>query len=51
LGNLDIERLRWPAGKLTGRDIDILARRHLWAKGLDYEFGIGHGVGHFGGVG
>ena len=50
LGNLDVERLRWPAGKLTGGDIDVLARRHLWAGGLDYMHGTGHGVGHFLGV-
>lgn len=50
LGNLDIERLQWPAGGLTGGDIDVLARRHLWNKGLDYMHGTGHGVGHFLGV-
>lgn len=50
LGNLDVERLRWPAGKLTGGDVDVLARRHLWAGGLDYMHGTGHGVGHFLGV-
>lgn len=50
LGNLDIERLHWPAGKMSGADIDILARRHLWAKGLDYGHGTGHGVGYFQGV-
>jgi Xaa-Pro aminopeptidase len=50
LGNLDLERLRWPANKLTGADIDVLARRHLWKKGKDYLHGTGHGVGHFGGV-
>jgi Xaa-Pro aminopeptidase len=50
LGNLDIERLQWPAGQLSGGDIDILARRHLWAKGQDYCHGTGHGVGHFEGV-
>ena len=50
LGNLDVERLKWPAGKLHGGDIDVLARRHLWDKGLDYCHGTGHGVGHFLGV-
>jgi len=42
--------LKWPAGTLTGADIDILARKHLWKKGLDYCHGTGHGVGHFQGV-
>lgn len=50
LGNLDIERLKWPANKLTGADIDVLARRHLWKQGKDYLHGTGHGVGYFGGV-
>ena len=36
--------------KLTGADIDVLARRHLWAVGLDYLHGTGHGVGYFEGV-
>ena len=35
---------------MSGADIDILARRHLWAKGLDYGHGTGHGVGYFQGV-
>lgn len=47
LGNLDIERLRWPAGQLSGADIDVLARRHLWKRGMDYNHGTGHGVGYF----
>lgn len=50
MGNLDIERLRWPEGTLSGADIDILARRHLWRKGWDYLHGTGHGVGYFAGV-
>ena len=47
LGNLDLERLKWPAGRLTGAHIDVMARRHLWQAGLDYMHGTGHGVGHF----
>ena len=50
LGVLDIERLKLPAGKITGGDVDILARRHLWAVGKDYMHGTGHGVGYFQGV-
>jgi Xaa-Pro aminopeptidase len=35
LGNLDIERMKWPTTvKLNGMEMDILARRHLWKKGL-----------------
>lgn len=48
LGNLDIERMRWPKNvKITGTELDVLARRHLWAKGLDFMHGTGHGVGYF----
>jgi Xaa-Pro aminopeptidase len=50
LGVLDIERLKMPLGKIHGGDIDVLARRHLWAKGKDYCHGTGHGVGYFQGV-
>jgi Xaa-Pro aminopeptidase len=28
-------------------DLDVLARRALWAAGLDYAHGTGHGVGSF----
>lgn len=51
LGNLDIERLKWPkSAQLTGVELDVLARRHLWKKGLEYHHGTGHGVGYFGSV-
>jgi Xaa-Pro aminopeptidase len=29
----------------SGVQLDILARRHLWSKGIDYRHGTGHGVG------
>jgi Xaa-Pro aminopeptidase len=48
LGNLDLERLIWPASsQLHGGDMDILARRRLWEVGYDYNHGTGHGVGYF----
>ncbi|EAS02360.3 Xaa-pro aminopeptidase, putative (macronuclear) [Tetrahymena thermophila SB210] len=48
LGNLDIQRVQWPASsRIGGSDIDALARKYLWQKGLDYGHGTGHGVGHF----
>ena len=34
----------------TGYKLDPLARAPLWAEGLDYRHGTGHGVGHFLGV-
>lgn len=37
-----------PSPKLIpGFNLDILARQFLWADGLDYRHGTGHGVGHF----
>ncbi|MBR1478068.1 MAG: aminopeptidase P family protein [Lachnospiraceae bacterium] len=30
----------------TGRNLDILARKPLWDKGIDYKCGTGHGVGY-----
>lgn len=32
---------------ITGNQLDILARKDLWAQGLDYRHGTGHGVGHY----
>lgn len=31
---------------ITGAGLDILARRPLWEKSLDYKHGTGHGVGY-----
>lgn len=48
LGNLDLEKMVWPESwDISGAELDIMARRRLWAKGLDYNHGTGHGVGHF----
>ncbi|MEI9889231.1 MAG: aminopeptidase P family protein [Rhizomicrobium sp.] len=43
-GHLALARLRFPAGT-TGSAIDAMARAPLWAAGLDYDHGTGHGVG------
>ena len=43
-GMIGISRLRWPEG-LAGRDLDAVARAPLWAAGLDFGHGTGHGVG------
>jgi len=45
-GMVAISRLRFPEG-LTGKDIDAIARTPLWAEGLDYDHGTGHGVGSY----
>ena len=31
---------------MSGDGLDILARKDLWARGVDYRCGTGHGVGH-----
>jgi Xaa-Pro aminopeptidase len=45
-GLIAISRARFPTG-IAGRDLDALARQHLWAEGMDYDHGTGHGVGAF----
>ncbi|MBE0553135.1 MAG: aminopeptidase P family protein, partial [Rhodobacteraceae bacterium] len=45
-GLIAISRARWPRG-LSGRDLDPLARYHLWVAGQDFDHGTGHGVGAF----
>ncbi len=45
-GMIAISRVRWPAG-LAGRDLDGLARYHLWLADMDFDHGTGHGVGAF----
>jgi Xaa-Pro aminopeptidase len=45
-GMIGVSRLRFPAGT-CGSQIDAMARQHLWAAGLDYDHGTGHGVGAF----
>jgi len=48
-GHLALARVRFPAGT-TGSALDTLARAALWAKGLDFDHGTGHGVGSYLGV-
>jgi Xaa-Pro aminopeptidase len=45
-GHLAISMARFPKGT-RGVDLDGLARRPLWALGLDYDHGTGHGVGSY----
>jgi len=48
LGVLGVERMVWPStSKISGADIDVLARRHIWEVGKEYRHGTGHGVGYF----
>jgi Xaa-Pro aminopeptidase len=48
-GHIALATARFPEGT-CGSQLDVLARRALWAEGLDYDHGTGHGVGHFLGV-
>jgi Xaa-Pro aminopeptidase len=48
-GHLALGRVRFPIGT-TGSALDVLARQALWAHGLDYDHGTGHGVGAYLGV-
>lgn len=48
-GHLALARVRFPPGT-TGSAVDSLARAPLWAQGLDFDHGTGHGVGSYLGV-
>lgn len=45
-GHLAVAMARFPAGT-SGAQIDTLARQFLWAAGLDFDHGTGHGIGSF----
>jgi Xaa-Pro aminopeptidase len=45
-GHIALARARFPKGT-TGSQLDCLAREALWAEGLDYDHGTGHGVGSY----
>ena len=45
-GHIGIATAIYPQGT-RGSQLDILARKALWDKGLNYLHGTGHGVGHF----
>lgn len=45
-GLIALSTIRFPEGT-TGAELDTLARQFLWAEGLDYGHGTGHGVGSY----
>ena len=45
-GHIALARAQFPIGT-RGSQLDVLARQFLWAEGLDYAHGTGHGVGSF----
>lgn len=48
-GHIALATVRFPEG-VSGSALDALARAALWAAGLDYDHGTGHGVGSYLGV-
>jgi Xaa-Pro aminopeptidase len=45
-GHIGIARAVFPEG-VAGAQLDTFARQHLWAAGLDYDHGTGHGIGSY----
>lgn len=45
-GHIDLATAQFPQGT-RGNQLDILARKALWDRGLHYGHGTGHGVGVF----
>ena len=45
-GHIALATAVFPDGT-RGSQLDAFARQHLWAAGLDYQHGTGHGVGSF----
>jgi Xaa-Pro aminopeptidase len=45
-GTLALSRTRFPRGTLSPM-LDAIARAPLWAEGIDFGHGTGHGVGYF----
>ncbi|AIF48437.1 aminopeptidase P family protein [Dyella japonica] len=45
-GMIALSRARFPRGA-SGPQLDALARAPLWASGMDFGHGTGHGVGYF----
>ena len=44
-GHIAVATARFPQDT-TGQQIDVIARHPMWAEGLDFAHGTGHGVGH-----
>src|SRR4029453_12546131 len=45
-GHIAIARAVFPDGT-TGAQLDSFARQYLWAAGIDFDHGTGHGVGSY----
>lgn len=44
-GNIALTQTRFKKGT-KGHQLDAIARQYLWAEGLDYAHGTGHGIGY-----
>ena len=47
MGQVDLAMAVIPEGKVTGNDLQTLARSPLWRQGMEYHHGTGHGIGSF----
>ena len=47
--HIDMAKLQF-LNNCTGGNLDVIARAPVWAHGIDYRCGTGHGVGFVGGV-
>ena len=45
-GHIALATALFPIGT-TGSQLDVLARLPLWAEGIDYDHGTGHGIGSY----
>ncbi len=45
-GHIALSMAKFPKG-ISGHQLDSIARKPLWAVGLDFQHGTGHGVGSF----
>ena len=45
-GHIQLEILKFPVG-VSGTQLDALARKDLWAAGMNFLHGTGHGVGSY----
>ncbi len=45
-GHIAIARMVFPKG-VSGAQLDGFARRYLWEAGLEFDHGVGHGVGAY----
>ena len=45
-GHIKLQKLKFPDGA-SGTQLDAIARKDLWAEGLNFLHGTGHGVGSY----